>query len=98
MERTKAILTALSARLSIPWRLIQLYSNPNDFILDPFNGSGQTTKVAHHLGRYYIGVDTEQTYVDLAKQRLDEPLHLSTILGRDWESIKFQPGALEKYR
>jgi site-specific DNA-methyltransferase (adenine-specific) len=26
----------------IPWRLIQLYSNPNDVVLDPMNGSGQT--------------------------------------------------------
>jgi len=64
----------------IPWRLINLYSlSEDDVILDPFNGSGQTTKVAKHLNRHYIGVDTISEYVDLAKRRLDEPLHLSDL-------------------
>ena len=64
----------------IPWRLIQLYSNPNDVVLDPMNGSGTTTKVAKHLNRQFIGVDIVEEYVKLAKERLNEPLHLSTLL------------------
>jgi site-specific DNA-methyltransferase (adenine-specific) len=64
----------------IPWRLIQLYTYVNDVVLDPFNGSGQTTKVAKHLGRHYIGVDIFEDYVKLAKKRLNEPLNLSTLL------------------
>lgn len=54
----------------IPWRLIQLYSYPQDLILDPFNGSGQTTKVAKLLGRKYVGFDTQPNYVGLAKERI----------------------------
>ena len=33
----------------IPYRLMKLYSHKGDTVLDPFNGSGQTTKVASHL-------------------------------------------------
>jgi hypothetical protein len=32
-------------------------------VLDPFNGSGTTGKVAVRLGRRYIGVDISETYL-----------------------------------
>ena len=56
----------------IPWRLIQLYSKEKDTILDPMNGSGQTTKMAKLLKRNFIGVDLQKPYVELAKKRLNE--------------------------
>jgi len=75
----------------IPWRLVQLYSFSNDIILDPMNGSGQTTKVAKALGRHYIGVDIQPEYVKLAKKRLKEPLHLSkNLLVPKWQKIEWQ--------
>jgi len=58
----------------IPYRLIMMYSYPDDIILDPFVGSGQTTKVAKQLGRKFVGYDIVPKYVDLAISRLDEPL------------------------
>ena len=58
----------------IPYRLIQLYSYPGDTILDPFLGSGQTTKVALALGRNAVGYDIVEAYVSCAYERLDEPL------------------------
>ncbi len=58
----------------IPYRLIQLYSYPGDLVLDPFVGSGQTTKVAFALGRNTIGYDVVGAYVEYAYRRLDEPL------------------------
>lgn len=39
------------------YRIIQLGSNPGDFILDSFLGSGTTSAVAHKMGRKYIGVE-----------------------------------------
>lgn len=82
----------------IPWRLILLYTYPNDLVLDPFNGSGQTTKVAKILGRRYIGVDTEQKYVNLAKERIKkEKLGLTkNILVQKHEKIEWKD-ELEKY-
>lgn len=58
----------------IPYRLINLYSYPGDIVLDPFLGSGQTTKVAFNLGRSTVGYDTIEAYVRYAHARLEEPL------------------------
>jgi site-specific DNA-methyltransferase (adenine-specific) len=58
----------------IPYRLITLYSFPDDLVLDPFLGAGQTTKVATALGRRAAGYDIEERYVKYATKRLKEPL------------------------
>lgn len=58
----------------IPHRLITLYSRPGELVLDPFVGSGQTTKVAAALGRAAIGFDVVREYIAYAKRRLAEPL------------------------
>lgn len=73
----------------IPYRLMKLYSYENDVVLDPFNGSGQTTKVAHHFGRKYIGIDLVKDYVNLAKSRIEkEPLHIrDEALIANWKKI-----------
>jgi modification methylase len=57
----------------IPYRLIQLYSNVGDLVLDPFTGSGQTPKMARFLKRRYIGVDKSEKYVKIATKRVMEP-------------------------
>lgn len=73
----------------IPYRLMKLYSYEGDVVLDPFNGSGQTTKVAHHFGRRYIGIDLVKEYVHLARSRLErEPLHIrEEALIANWKKI-----------
>ena len=48
--------------------------------MDPMNGSGQTTKIAHHLDRKFIGIDKRSQYVKLAQKRLDEPVMLSNFM------------------
>lgn len=60
----------------IPYRLITLYSYPGDLVLDPFVGSGQTLKVAFHLGRRFVGYEIIEQYVKLAERRIHEPLRL----------------------
>lgn len=60
----------------IPYRLITMYSYPDELILDPFVGSGQTLKVAKHLKRNFVGYETIQKYVDLANKRIKEPLSI----------------------
>lgn len=47
----------------IPYRLIKLYTNPGDIVLDPFVGSGTTCEVADGLGRRWIGSDTDLSYI-----------------------------------
>lgn len=38
--------------------------------MDPFNGSGATTKAAFDLSRNALGFEIEQKYVDLAQDRI----------------------------
>lgn len=39
-------------------------------VLDPFNGSGTTTKVAKELNRSWIGFDLTDEYCKIAEERL----------------------------
>ena len=60
----------------IPYRLITLYSYPEEIVLDPFSGSGQTLKVARALGRRYYGYENIPSYVELTMKRINEPLSI----------------------
>lgn len=58
--------------VELPYRLIQLYTYKDDIVLDPFCGSGSTCLTALKTERYYVGYDTEEKYVKLAKKRIKE--------------------------
>ncbi len=42
-------------------------------VLDPFMGSGTTAVAAKNTGRHFIGIDTNQEYIDIAIKRLGNP-------------------------
>lgn len=50
--------------------LIKLLSKPNDVVLDPFVGSGTTAVAAKELNRKYIGIEINEDYCKLARERL----------------------------
>ena len=52
-------------------RLVCLYSQEDDIVLDPFLGSGQTALVALREGRRCIGYDIEESYLNLAQSRIE---------------------------
>ena len=56
----------------IPHRLIRMFTNPGEWVLDPFNGAGATSKAAFDLGRCGLGFDIEKKYVALSKKRLKD--------------------------
>jgi len=64
----------------IPWRLITLLTKKGDMVLDPMNGSGQTTKTACSMKRKYLGFDTRMEYVKEARSRLEQAPKLSDYL------------------
>jgi site-specific DNA-methyltransferase (cytosine-N4-specific) len=49
---------------------IKASTRPNDYVLDPFFGSGTAGLVAHRHGRRYIGIELRSEYVALAAERL----------------------------
>jgi modification methylase len=51
-------------------RIVRACTNPGDLILDPFFGSGTTGAVAKRLGRHYIGIEREPSYVEAARERI----------------------------
>lgn len=83
LELTKSVWTfgAESARrvghpapfpMELPVRCIKLYTFQNDFVLDPFMGSGTTALAALKTNRKFIGYDTSKEYVALANKRIKE--------------------------
>lgn len=59
-----------------PERLVRdhiiTWSNPNDVVLDPFMGSGTTGVACVNTGRSFIGMELDQNYFNIAKNRIEE--------------------------
>lgn len=53
-------------QLPVIERCIELWSNPGDVVLDPFDGIGSTGYQALKMGRKHIGVELKKSYFDLA--------------------------------
>ncbi len=66
--------------VELPYRCIQLYTFEGEVILDPFMGSGQTAIAALKAKRFYVGYETNETYVNLAKKRIKEFLSSQNVL------------------
>lgn len=52
-------------------RIIDMSTNPGDWVLDSFLGSGTTSAVAHKMNRKWIGIEMGTQAYDIAKVRLD---------------------------
>ena len=58
--------------LSLLRHLIEIHSNENDLILDPFIGSGTTAIACLETNRNFIGMELEPKYCDIANNRISE--------------------------
>lgn len=56
--------------IELPRRCIKLFSYVGDTILDPFAGSGTTLIAAYKSKRKVIGVEIDEQYFELAKERI----------------------------
>ena len=52
-------------------KLVRLFTDPGDTILDPFAGSGTTGVAAIRLGRHFIGFEKDPKYHAIAMKRLN---------------------------
>jgi site-specific DNA-methyltransferase (adenine-specific) len=55
--------------LALLERIVTASTREGDLVLDPFNGSGTTGIAATRLGRRYLGIEIDRTYVDLTVRR-----------------------------
>lgn len=53
------------------YRVILASSDPGDVVLDPFFGTGTTGAVAKRLHRNWIGIEQNESYVQIALARID---------------------------
>lgn len=70
-------------------KIIELTTNRNDVVLDPFCGSGTTLVAAKLLERQYIGIDISADAIELTKTRLNKPIKTeSHLLKKGVDSYK----------
>ncbi len=58
------------------YRVLLAATNPGDIVLDPFFGTGTTGAVAKRLGRHFIGIEREDSYIEVAEERIAMALPL----------------------
>jgi DNA modification methylase len=56
--------------VELPRRLIELYTFKGEVILDPFIGSGTTALAALDTGRHFVGYEVDDSYVQIALDRI----------------------------
>ncbi len=53
-------------------RIVQLYSNPDDLVVDPFGGSGTTARASIRLGRKYLMIDMNKKAKEVFLKSIEE--------------------------
>ncbi len=60
------------APVALLLRILLSSTNPDDWVLDPFAGTGTTAVVAEQLGRSCVAIEIDPAYVALIHQRLQD--------------------------
>ena len=78
----------------LPHRLIRMLTRQGDWVMDPFNGAGSTTKAAYDLGRSSVGFDLSPQYARYAKERISKPsgVREHQLLVIPVKNVDFTPG------
>jgi len=57
--------------VELPEKVIKLFTEPHDIVLDCFMGSGSTALAAIRQNRRYIGIELGSEYVELSRKNID---------------------------
>jgi DNA modification methylase len=58
--------------LSLLERLIRIYTNPGDVVLDPYMGSGTTGVACKRTGRNFVGIEKDPEFFKLALSNIQK--------------------------
>ena len=51
--------------------LLNIHTNEGDLVLDSFMGSGSTGVACKKLNRNFIGIELDENYFNIAKERIE---------------------------
>ena len=69
-------------------RIILMFSNKDDYVFDPFSGTGTTPVMAKKLKRKYAAVDLSKEYVNIAKRKINEIENLGDVIKDPTKKVK----------
>jgi len=75
--------------VELAYRLVRMFSFTEDTVLDPFLGTGSTTIAAIRAGRNSIGNELDQTYLKLARDKIDEAVRAREGLFNKDSGVRF---------
>ena len=73
------------------YRILLACTQKGDVVLDPFFGTGTTGAVARRLGRRWIGIEREDSYCEVARERIAAALPLDESALTTMQSPRSQP-------
>lgn len=62
-------------------RLISIFTDPGDVVIDPVAGSGTTLKAAAELNRHAFGFEVDKNFYKAAKEKMLSTIQLNFIAG-----------------
>ena len=75
--------------ISILKKMLEIASNKDDIIFDPFMGVGSTGVAALELDRRFVGVEIDETYFNAAKKRIENTLYNNINQGNMYKTLNF---------
>ncbi|MCS6907357.1 MAG: DNA methyltransferase [Anaerolineales bacterium] len=71
-------------------RIILLSTNPGDIVVDALAGTGTTAVAAAKLGRRYVAIDIDFTYVEMTRQKIAQVETLGKVYRQGTKKAKNQ--------
>lgn len=68
-------------------RLIEIFTDPGDVVIDPCAGSGSTLRAAYELGRHSYGFEISKEYYKRAKSEMLEDMEQKTAFEDGQETL-----------
>lgn len=71
-------------------RLIEIFTDPGDVVIDPCAGSGSTLRAAYEMGRNAYGFEIEKDFCKKAKEQMFVNMSKDLCIGIDTEEEELE--------